>query len=462
MGKARLQVILVCVAVLVGAFQSAGGEQSRRLKGECDQLLADAVRRPVGLAWAQDDNTAAGPNDPLRVMLAPLSTPSAGLVLLYAADLLGEPRYSDAALQIARGLAAAQERTGRFPNQATFARTASSRDQSSPCPDRGPTRAALALLCSLVDVEKPDETLRRSAVRGAFWLAQQEPAVGGFPTLYPPEAPANRSATVCRLDTGEYRDCTMAVLLAYESLHDARLRIAAEHSADFLLKIRLKDSKTARDTWAAMYKLNGEVSEQFDEYPRAVDMVATRNALQTLLATYVVLAHEPSGQPLESSAASIEGLRQEDRSWRGRYPLHGDEVFRPEASATRPAIQPTTAASRPEYFDDRSGTFGLEPTLLSLARLKADGREKYRQALDANLDYKHHLALAAAGLLDDPMTLALPATLKDARAFIAGRPELRTAAENPAGDMPLRVRRLWVRYFLARAESLESTTRPAP
>src|SRR5947207_7711432 len=75
------------------------------LARECDALIATAVKRPYGWAWelTSDQDSKKTPRS-VAISLEPAATPAAGLLLLYAGDLLHEPKYSDAAGNVARGI----------------------------------------------------------------------------------------------------------------------------------------------------------------------------------------------------------------------------------------------------------------------------------------------------------------------------------------------------------------------
>src|SRR3954451_19930606 len=97
------------------------------LARECDELIAAAIKRPYGWGWTELDAPADPKQLPagrIPVSLEPANTPSAGLLLLYAADLLHQPKYTDAARNVARAVAASQEPSGKFPSQALFGNTA--------------------------------------------------------------------------------------------------------------------------------------------------------------------------------------------------------------------------------------------------------------------------------------------------------------------------------------------------
>src|SRR5438874_2020374 len=103
---------LLMVSILFTLFVSARAEEPASdkyrslLAHECDALIASAAKRPYGWAWAaQSDRDSQKTPRSVGVSLEPGATPAAGLLLLYAGDLLHELRYTDAARNVARGIA---------------------------------------------------------------------------------------------------------------------------------------------------------------------------------------------------------------------------------------------------------------------------------------------------------------------------------------------------------------------
>src|SRR5262245_7263652 len=112
-------VALACMSVPLIARAAEPAERpaapaEARLRAACDALIARAVTRRYGIAWTgqplQDESAKPAPaNAPVRVDLSPATTPAAGIVLQLTGELLDDSRYRDAAMQVARGLASAQE-----------------------------------------------------------------------------------------------------------------------------------------------------------------------------------------------------------------------------------------------------------------------------------------------------------------------------------------------------------------
>jgi len=164
------------------------GPAAQQLAQECDALIASAVKRPYGWAWtSQATDAAAAADRKPQVDMRPGATPAAGAVLLWAGLLLEEPRYVEAAVNVARGVVASQASNGNVVTEPTFGPTAGKREPPAAVPDRAATRAGVALLLACVGAdESKDELLKRSAIRAAAWLAKQQANDGGFPTEAPP------------------------------------------------------------------------------------------------------------------------------------------------------------------------------------------------------------------------------------------------------------------------------------
>ncbi|HWP40992.1 MAG TPA: hypothetical protein VNL70_08700, partial [Tepidisphaeraceae bacterium] len=367
---------LLCAAAWVvgGDLAAAQGRYARQLAAECDALLADAVRRPYGWAW---DTAALAPagraaTPPRSVSMQPLATPAAGLVLLYAGQLLDEPRYRQAALQAARGLAAAQTDRGQIPRRAIFGSTASGQDEPALIPDRGATRAGVALMLMVIDSTEPKpEALTRPAIRAARWLESQQARDGGWHIADPPDARPGHAKRLIRLDDPDYRDSTYALLLSADITADRMTWHAAEQALQKLLSLRLgtrhvtaeppaaeelelieqltrstapaTTSQPAADgatvdplppdlnaprrpaggeqptlpesdsikasLWSTAYRPNGMIDQNLEQFPAGADVLASRYAMQTLLGAYLITGQKQYGLALDAAARSLEQLR---------------------------------------------------------------------------------------------------------------------------------------------------------
>ena len=468
----RLIAYLLAVCLIVPACaraqERAGStkpqEHARALARACDELINSAVKRPYGWAWGDAEEAAApddGPKKPARkdlfpVSLEPGTTPAAGLVLLYAADVLGEPKYAGAARHVGRGIAAAQQSRGNFPASALFGRTsASAKEPATPLPDRGPTRAALGLLLSLVHASEkaPQDAVTRAAPRGAQWLLRQQAESGGWPVLHPPGAAPQNATRIVRLDTPDTRDSVLAMLLAYEVLGDAAHRRAAERSLDFLTKVRTgAAAESGPGLWQTAYTPSALPLETMPtDFPPGADALASRHCMQTYFATWAVLGDGQRLTACDRAAQSLGDLiKSADGQWQRRFDPEGDAA----AAAKSEEEDRGPLFGRPGGDKVEKGDPGLAPTLRSIAQAKALGREKYREQLAASFTPEQHLAGVLVGLSDGPVTLDFPQARDEAEGYVKQHDERFRLAGGAGVPPELRgkVPRLWAMYLRAKVE----------
>lgn len=423
------------------------------LRQQADALIASAIKRPYGWGWteAEPEESAAAKVKVkpayVPVAMGPGETPAAGLILLWAAKLQNEPKYAEAARQVARGVAASQLPVGRVHSPALFGATsAGGKEPPTPLPDRGPTRAAMALLLTLA--EEPDaqqqESLNRAGSRAAAWLLKQQAETGAWPVLHPPDS---KDATrIVRLETPETRDCVLAMLLAYETLGDPFQRRSVERSLEWLLKGRSGAGlPIGGGLWQSAYTPVGQPIERLPDFPAGYDLMASRYAAQSFLSVYTILGDATRLTAAEVAVKSIDDLiKGDDGRWHRRYTFRGVALE-------------NTVAKPPEdrVFGDgkKEEPVANDPSLAVLAETVASarqlGREKFRERLRAGFTPRQHLAMVAAGLSDDPMAADWPTEAGRVEGYIK-----RIDAAQPAGgtELSARARRLWVAYLRARLE----------
>jgi hypothetical protein len=414
---------------------SALADTRQRILDECQQILQTAVRRPYGIAWGATSGADEPRNPPpATVMLWPQHTPAAGLMLLWAGQALGDATLTQAAVQVARGIAAASESTGRIPSTASFGRTALGRDPPQLVPDRASTCAGLALLLSVIETSpKPDPLLRGAALRAAHWLVRQQTRTGLFVASHPPHAPPERSIRLVRLDRPDYRDAVLALILAYEVLEDAAMRIAAERAVEQLLKLRYQESKSARGLWHTAFDPDGTITRALPQFPRGVDMLATRYSMQALLAMHVSQGTQACKVALDQATERIATLPTQQGQWRRLYLMVRDEVV--TLATTQPAGDPGSPPpfAPPDRAPDPAsemGSFGLDGVLEAWNRLSQTDRVKYAQRLAAMLTYRQQIAATLVGLSDRPLGDHLPTSPQDSRDW---KPSTQPTAQTEAG-----------------------------
>ncbi|HSI37069.1 MAG: hypothetical protein ACAI43_13540 [Phycisphaerae bacterium] len=443
--RAPLLLLLICAAP---TFAAPAPDYAAELARECDQLLATAIKRPYGIAWAAGDVV----DDPKRKLPVPVAMdagqgPAAGLVLLWAGDLLKEPKYAQAARDVARGITAAQHASGRIPAGPLFnAANATSRDPLTALPERGPTRAALALLLALLEGHEKDpanEALARSASRAATWLFRQQAETGGWPVMHPPDAPPAKQTRLVRLDTREFRDSTLAMLLAYEVLGDGLHRRSVERSMEFLDRAKNPDILPAgANLWGPGFTLTGAPVEKIADLPKQTDALASRYAIQTTLGVYLVLGGGPYFIRCERAAKSIAALPKLEGAYHRWYTSRGDP-FRPDFVEAAKARFGEDAAVDKRYASD----FGLPPVLATVEAIGPGGRDKFLDRMSANFTRNQVLLQTVSGLEDGH----IPWNFPPADAAPALAPRL------PGEGLEGRVRHAWQLYLLAKAKRAGKT-----
>jgi hypothetical protein len=458
--RSALAILILLALPLSPARADKPTHYATLLARECDDLIAAAIKRPYGWGWTELD----APADPkplpagrIAISLEPANTPSAGLLLLYAADLLHQPRYAEAARNVARGVAASQQPSGKFPSQALFGNTAASfKEPAAPLPDRASTRACLALLLSLTDADpdKQSEAIGRSAARGAQWLLRQQTDPGGWPTTYPPGASPQDSTRVVRLDTADFRDSLLAMLLAYEVLGDPFQRRSAERSVEFLTKVRSGAGlEIGAGLWGPAYTLSALPAEKSLGFPAGYDTLASRYSMQSLFGVWVILGDGQRLIAADLAARSIQDLvKNDDGHWHRRFDTRGVATDIPEA-ATRKAPS-TFGPAEPDEAANLSDP-GLATASETVALAKESGREKFRERLMADAPLKQHLAQVVSGLSEELMVPDFP-TAPDQVAGYLKQHEAQFRLIDGGGSgtgLAGKVARIWAIYLRAKVEN---------
>ncbi len=468
----RFLLILTCIAVYRPLARAADapprGPYAQQLQRECDELLALAVRRPYGWAWADGKPDPKARGGGQAVILDPPGTPGAAFVLYWCGDLLDVAAYKEAAYQAVRGIAAAQRPTGQVPARPMFLpASAGARDEATLVADRGPTRAALGLTLTVLEESGGnDDLLRRCAQRGITWMLKQQAPLGGWPIGYPPATAPKDAARVTRLDQTDFRDSTFSLLLAADVLQDNVCRAAADRSIATLLRMRIGGiSRIGEPLWAPVYGLDGFVSDRVAGYPPGIDPLASRHAMQTLLGAYLVLGNPrligeddlrvPYDQALREAASAAAKLPTYEGLWIRNYyydveatppPPHGaPELFNADPSARDRG--PTTFPSQ------QLGTWGMHSVLRTVAAMNGNEREVFAGRLAAHLPIHQRLAAALCGVEDQPFSVDWPTNPAQATKFLTEFDGTFKSLEGlPPQALHDRVRRLWLLWLRARME----------
>jgi hypothetical protein len=478
-------VFLVCLFACGPATPALAadpaGTYTSQLTAESDALLQRVIRRPYGWAW---DSNAAGelPNhpSPRTISMASAATPAAGLILLWTGEFLNEPRYIDAAREVARGIAACQLPVGRVPNHPVFASAPGGRPEIAVVPDRTATNAALGLLLALVETNEPttgpahepdqpldphDEAIHRSAERCARWLAKQEAPNGVWPSIYPSDAAPNKATRIIRLDDPDYRNSTLALLLSFDLLHDDVLHHFAQRPLDGLMKLRLVNDAHGPGLWCTACTVDG--SDIPTGFPNGPDVMASRYVMQTLFAGYLFNADPNLAAALNQAAKSLGQDKRPDGLYdRFLDPTAAADIAR-ELGNVGPTTQsffghPSTQAegqSTPNHSiladPSTSGSFGIPELLDAIAQLKSLGGDHYAASFTAASTFHQQIEASLCGLSDGAIAADFPKTAKDITTYLAAHNDhFQQTGGSAENDLASRVRRLSILLIRAKVERL--------
>jgi hypothetical protein len=457
----RALALLILIALGVSTRADDAPKPNRYatlLARECDELIASAIKRPYGWGWTElDASTDAKklPGGRIPVSLEPGATPAAGLLLFYASNILTETKYADAARNVARGVAAAQQPSGKFPSQALFGNTAaSSKEPPTALPDRASTRAALALLLSLTDdPDKQEEVIGRAASRGAKWLLKQQAETGAWPINFPPGATPADSSRIVRLDTADTRDSILTMLLAYEVLGDPFQRRAAERSIEFLVKVRSGAGlEIGAGLWGPAYTLSALPVEKSLGFATAgYDTLASRYSMQAIFGVWVILGDGQRLSAADLAARSIEDLiKNDDGHWHRHFNYKGVST---DTHATTRQAGRVFGPAEPEEAAPTSDP-GLALALQTIPVARELGREKLRERLMADAPLKRHLAQVASGLSQEVMTPDFPTAPNQVATYLKQHDaQFRLIDGGTEAGLAGKVARIWAIYLRAKVEN---------
>ena len=417
------------------------GPAAQQLAAECDALIASAVKRPYGWAWTNHPNEGAAGRKP-QVDMRPGATPAAGAVLLWAGALLEEPAYTDAAVQVARGVVASQASNGNVVTEPTFGPPPGKREPPAAVPDRAATRAGVALLLACVGAdESKDEMFRRAAMRATGWLAKQQANDGGWPSTAPAGAGAKVSERLIRLDERDVRDSTFALLLSASAADDRLAARAAKRSVEKLAGMRTSAPGRYNNLWSTFYRLSGELEDELPDSPPGADVLASRRAIETLLAAALLTddkaARDAAQLAAREAAQALAALRDTQGRWTRLYVMSGEQP--------QPAGESIfgTASTQPSEQLWRGGTFGIEPALAAVEQLNQLGPEQMATTLSRTMTVQERLAATVLGLRDSPFASGEDPAVAD----------VRLEDEAASDDLERRVLRLYALLLKAREEA---------
>lgn len=459
----RLLLACLCFALPAAATD---GPYAKQLRAECDGLVSLAVRRPYGVAWAPAKPDPKPKGGAQGVVMDPPGSAGAAFVLYWSADLLDAPAYKEAAYQAVRGIGAAQKPTGQVPGRPVFQpNVAGGREEAALVADRGATRAALALALSVLDdTGGADELSKRIAQRSVGWLLKQQAALGGWPIGYPPSTAPKDAARLARLDTPDFRDSTLAMMLAADVMHDNLARAAAQRSMTALQRMRIgqRASRDGGALWAGFYTLDTYVTDRVAGYPPGVDLLGSRYAMQTCMGAYLLL-EAPVANADEPAATPYDLMVRQAAVAVGKLPTYADgewlRNYNYNVQATLPPPRPDVPMfNRPPTTQEASpavqlGTWGMRSVLRTAEAMKGKSREEFAAVLAKHLPVRQRIEAALCGLDDQPFSVDWPGDAGGAERFLKEYPgTFGVLAEGTPEDVQERVRRAYVLFLRARIE----------
>lgn len=384
---------------------------------------------------------------------------------------------------------------GRVPTAATFATTGlSAREAYGAVPTRSASTASLGFLLTLERDQPTDPRLTSTVTRLGNWLLRQPLRPGVFPVAG--EIPGTRlQKRIVRLDLPDTRDGVVSLLLlSLPPLADGRSLPAGESPATLrppaggvpagsgppapdaaaeavapvppttrtatrfaeagraaerviqqLIRLRQSDlDRPSRYLWFPAFEMDGTVITRLPELPPTGHLLASRYALQALLAYHLVTGSAEVLDVARLSAQALEARRGPD----GLFPLVDDPQrrFAPPAAISGNGLESLTPVWP-------RGEWGIPAVLRTTADLRVLGHRSFLVVTGRALPL--HVALAAmlTGLTDELPTADWPITRAQIAVFWAGRADWRRQVEGPEPlELALRVRRLWLLYLLARWE----------
>ncbi len=252
-GMARSIQALLCLMLLISPSAGARPANSDTLSADCDVLLKSAP--PEALRLGNPDRSRS------RQAAAEECKPHrcerhrhGGAAVPPGSQDLNNDAYKAASRALAKGVLASQQSSGRIPARAIFSTSAAPHDPPADQADRSSSIKAIGVLVVLLDSNSEDEPLRPRSLAGRAMACQTAANTGGWPVLYS-EWSDPQPTKLIRLDRPDFRDATLALILASDALHDALARNSANRSVEFLVKLSIDDSITANGLWRSAYDL---------------------------------------------------------------------------------------------------------------------------------------------------------------------------------------------------------------
>jgi hypothetical protein len=294
--------------------------------------------------------------------------------------------------------------------------------------------------------ESKDAMLRRAAARASQWLTRQQSGDGGWPVQAPEGIAEKKPPRLIRLDTRDYRDSTFALMLAADVLGDQSALKGAKSATEKLISLQLAGPGALSRLWTGAYRLDGGIEEKLPDLPPGADSLATRRAIETLLAASILLEDDDARIAAREAARSVLGLRGDDGKWQRIRPLRGELPRQVESMFANPATnQFNPAAERAD--------FGITQVLAANEFMRTLGPTEFAARLAQSATVQERLATAVCGLTDSPFATDWPANSDECGEYLRRHSSDWNRLEAPPGpDLSERVERLYLLLLRARLE----------
>ncbi len=268
------------------------------------------------------------------------------------------------------------------------------------------------------------------------------------------------------LDTPDYRDATAALLLAARVLGDEKIVRRAGEAIEQLLVMRGSERYAdAKPLWAPAYRLTGEPTDKFPELPYAIDTIASRHAMQTLLAACLLGAAAPdpadsyqpiaeaSGPALVAAAKAFGALPR-----RAREPARFYDLIDGKPLTEAPPDAGPGPFDPPESPAERADRLATAEVLLAAREIETGGLAKFLAAAGsetATFRPSQRVAILLSGLGEGVLAVQSPRTAAEAAAYVQSRESTWVAMNGSAPDsLAGRLERLYLLLVRAKVESV--------
>jgi hypothetical protein len=252
------------------------------------------------------------------------------------------------------------------------------------------------------------------------------------------------------LDNPDYRNATIALLLANDATGQRNLGDDAKKAIDLLVRLRLGRPPHSAGLWATAYSVEGAPMSADYGFPGGADALASRYAMQTLIIGSILLKQPSYTGPIEQAAKTLHDAELADHTW----PRFFDPGAGRRAASTQPRLgmttQPVVDLNAPP------AVFGIDALIAASAKLQITNLPRYEQDLSRYFTLRQHLLAAMAGLMDDPLVWQTPTNAELAKAFITAHvDDWKSLDEPPPASLTDRVHRIWLLLMRAKLERVD-------